>query len=329
MSPIPAHPTDTLRAGTVGGYGSVMADVMAEVEGRTLKLSNLDKVLYPNGFTKGEVIAYYHAIAPVMLPHLAGRPVTRIRFPNGTDKPSFFEKNVPAGTPEWVRSHHVVGSSEDIVFPIVDDTPTLIWLANLAALELHTHQWRVAPDSDETTIDDALPVDQLVIDLDPGPGVEMPLIATAGLLIAGELGDAGLVAHAKTSGSKGLQLYVPLEPTPVRPVLEWVRGLGERLVQLHPALFVTEIAKVARAGKILIDVNQNLPGRTTVTPYSLRAKGEPTASTPLRWQEVEEATAGAPLRFTSADVLARVTEHGDLFEPLLAGRRGVLPPQVG
>ena len=302
-----------------------MADVMTEVGGRTLKLSNLDKVLYPSGFTKGEVIAYYHAIAPVMLPHLAGRPVTRIRFPNGTDKPSFFEKNIPNGTPEWVRTHHVVGSSEDILFPIVDDLPTLVWLANLAALELHTHQWRVAPGSGQTTIDDGLPVDQLVIDLDPGPGVEMPLIASAALLIAGELGDAGLVAQPKTSGSKGIQVYAPLEPTPVGPVLAWVRALGERLVELHPQLFLTEIAKAARPGKILVDENQNLPGRTTVTPYSLRAKDEPTVSTPLVWEEVEDAVGGAPLRFTSADVLARVEQHGDLFESLLTGRRGRLP----
>ncbi len=298
---------------------------MTEVDGRPLKLSNLDKVLFPNGFTKGEVIAYYHAIAPIMLPHLAGRPVTRIRFPNGTDKASFFEKNTPNGTPDWVHTHHVLGHSEDIVYPIVDDTPTLVWLANLAALELHTHQWRAAPDTTETTINEDLPVDQLVIDLDPGPGVEMPLIATAALLIAGELGDAGLVSFAKTSGSKGLQLYAPLEPTPVGPVLAWVRAFGEKLVELHPELFVTEIAKAARAGKILVDVNQNLPGRTTVCAYSLRAKDEPTASTPLTWDEVEAATAGEPLRFTAADVLARVERLGDLFEPLLTGRRGHLP----
>ena len=302
-----------------------MADVMTDVDGRALKLSNLDKVLYPSGFTKGEVIAYYHAIAPVMLPHLAGRPVTRIRFPDGTDEPGFFEKNVPHGTPDWVHTHHVVGSSENIVFPIVDDLPTLVWLANLAALELHTHQWRVADGSDQTAIGDDLPVDQLVIDLDPGPGVAMPLIATAALLIAGELGDAGLVAYPKTSGSKGLQLYAPLEPTPVGPVLAWVRAFGDRLVELHPEVFVTEIAKAARSGRILIDVNQNLPGRTTVTPYSLRAKEEPTVSTPLEWEEVEDAAGGSPLRFTSADVLARVEQHGDLFGPLLSGRRGHLP----
>ena len=302
-----------------------MADVTTELDGRTLKLSNLDKVLYPDGFTKGEVIAYYHAIAPVMLPHLAGRPVTRIRFPNGTDKPSFFEKNVPNGTPDWVHTHHVIGSSEDITYPLIDDTPTLVWLANLAALELHTHQWRVADGSEQTTIDDDLLVDQLVIDLDPGPGVDMPLIATAALLIAGELGDAGLVSCAKTSGSKGLQVYAPLEPTPARRLLTWVRDFGDKLVELHPELFVTEIAKAARAGKILVDVNQNLPGRTTVCAYSLRAKDEPTASTPLAWDEVEAATTGEPLRFTSAQVLERVERHGDLFEPLLTGRRGRLP----
>lgn len=302
-----------------------MADVMTEVDGRTLKLSNLDKVLYPSGFTKGEVIAYYHQIAAVMLPHLAGRPVTRIRFPHGTTKPSFFEKNVPAGAPEWLRVHHVDGSEGELDFPVIDGVPALVYMANLAALELHTHQWRVADDADSTTIDRELAVDQLVIDLDPGAGVEMPLIATAALLAAGELGDAGLPSFVKTSGSKGLQVYAPLEPTPVRVVLAWTRALGQRLAAEHPALFVTEIARKVREGRILVDVNQNLPGRTTVTPYSLRARDEPTASTPLRWSEVEDATGGSPLRFTAADVLARVTEHGDLFDGLLTGRRGSLP----
>lgn len=302
-----------------------MTEVMTEVDGRTLKLTNLDKVLYPSGFTKGEVIAYYHAIAPVMLPHLADRPVTRIRYPNGTHRPSFFEKNVPAGTPDWVHVHHVTGHRENLDVPIVDDLATLVWLANLAALELHTHQWRIAPGTPETTITDALAVDQLVIDLDPGPGVGMPLIATAALLVAGGLAEAGLESWVKTSGSKGLQIYVALTPTPVRSVLEWVRAFGGRLVAAHPELFVIEIAKAARDGKILVDVNQNLPGRTTVCAYSLRAKDEPTASTPLRWEEVEEATEGAPLRFTSTDVLARVAQHGDLFAGLLNGRRGTLP----
>lgn len=302
-----------------------MPDVLTEVDGRPLKLSNLDKVLYPSGFTKGEVIAYYHAIAPVMLPHLAGRPVTRIRFPNGTQAPSFFEKNAPAGAPDWLTIHHVEGSEGDIAYPVVDSPAALVYLANLAALELHTTQWRTDDPATPTRLSDAVAVDQLVIDLDPGEGVAMPLIAAAALLVAGELGADGLVSQAKTSGSKGLQVYAPLAPVAVGAVLAYVRALGERLVAHHPELFVTVIAKDARVGRILVDVNQNLPGRTTVTPYSLRAREAPTASAPLLWDEVEAATTGAPLRFEAHDVLARVEDHGDLFAPLLGARRGVLP----
>ncbi len=302
-----------------------MADVVTEVEGRSLKLSNLDKVLYPSGFTKGEVIEYYHSIAPVMLPHLAGRTVTRIRFPNGTQASSFFEKNVPAGAPPWLVRHVVEGSDGPVTYPIVDGLPALIYLANLAALELHTPQWRTDDPQVATRLSPELAVDQLVIDLDPGAGVTMPLIATAALLIAGELGDAGLPTFVKTSGSKGLQVYSPLAPTPVGRVMEYVHTLADGLVARHPDLFVTAIAKDARTGKILIDVNQNQPGRTTVTAYSLRAKDTPTVATPVTWDEVEAATDGAPLTFTAPEVLRRVAEHGDLFAPLLEGRRGMLP----
>lgn len=303
-----------------------MADVVTEIEGRTLKLSNLAKVLYPSGFTKGEVIDYYVHVAPVLLPHLARRPVTRIRFPNGTGAPSFFEKNPPPGAPDWLTTHPVTGSDGTIDFPVVDGVAPLVYLANLASLELHTPQWRHAPDAAGTTISDALAVDQLVVDLDPGPGVDMPLIATAALVVGAALGDDDLTSHAKTSGSKGLQVYAALDPTPVGAVLAYVRELGARLVAAHPELFVTQIAKDARDGRILVDVNQNLPGRTTVSAYSLRARDEPTVSTPLLWDEVEDATGGAPLRFTAPDVLARVAEHGDLFAPLLEpDHRGRLP----
>lgn len=301
-----------------------MTDVTTTVDGRTLKLTNLDKVLYPSGFTKGEVIDYYRAIAPVLLPHLDGRPVTRVRFPNGTSEKGFFEKNAPAGAPGWLRILHTTGADGDLSYPIVDGLPALVYMANLAALELHAHQWKVGARARNVTVDHDLPVDQLVIDLDPGEGVTMPLIATAALLIAGELGAAGLTSVAKTSGGKGIQVYAPLTRTPAGRVLDCARALGERLVAEHPALFVTVIAKEARAGKILIDVNQNLPGRTTVAPYSLRARDEPTASTPVSWEEVEAATEGAPLRFTGADVLARVDAHGDLFSSLLGRRRGTL-----
>lgn len=301
-------------------------DVLTEIDGRPLKLSNLDKVLFPSGFTKGEVIDYYVQIAPVLLPHLARRPVTRIRFPNGTDGTSFFEKNPPAGAPDWLPTHPVIGSEGTIDFPVVADLSTLVYLANLASLELHTPQWRHGARARSTTVSDGLPVDQLVIDLDPGEGVTMPLIATAALMVGAALADDDLVGHAKTSGSKGVQIYVPLRATPAGEVLAYVRALGERLVTAHPQMFVTQIAKDARAGRILVDVNQNLPGRTTVAPYSLRARDEPTVSTPVHWDEVEAATQGQPLRFTASQVLARVEEHGDLFAPLLErSHRGRLP----
>lgn len=303
-----------------------MADVVTEVEGRTLKLSNLDKVLYPSGFTKGEVIDYYVRVAPVMLPHLERRPVTRVRFPNGTTESSFFEKNPPPGAPEWLTTHPVTGSEGTIDFPVVDSVASLVFLANLASLELHTPQWRHGRRAAATTISDALAVDQLVIDLDPGPGVDMPMIATAALVVGAALGDDDLTSHVKTSGSKGLQLYAALEPTPVGEVLAYVRALGNRLVAEHPDLFVMQIARDARGGRILVDVNQNLPGRTTVAPYSLRAREEPTVSTPLDWDEVEGATGGRPLRFTAPEALARVAERGDLFAPLLEpSHRGRLP----
>lgn len=303
-----------------------MADVVTQIDGRTLKLSNLDKVLYPSGFTKGEVIDYYVRVAPVLLPHLERRPVTRIRFPNGTQAPSFFEKNPPTGAPEWLTTHPVVGSDGTIDFPVVDGVAALVYLANLAALELHTPQWRHAPGASATTVSDALAVDQLVVDLDPGPGVGMPQIATAALVVGAALGDDDLTSHVKTSGSKGLQLYAALEPTPVGEVLAYVRALGIRLVAQHPDLFVVQIAKEVRSGRILLDMNQNLPGRTTVSAYSLRARDAPTVSTPLAWDEVEAGTAGAPLRFTAPEVLARVAASGDLFAPLLEeGHRGRLP----
>lgn len=303
-----------------------MTEVTTTVDGRTLRLSNLDKSLYPSGFTKGEVIAYYHAVAPVILPHLAGRPATRVRFPHGTDAPSFFEKNTPAGTPDWVTAVGVTGFHERNDYPMVADLATLIWLANLAALELHTHQWRTPPGATEITLTDTMPVDQLVIDLDPGAGVTMPLIASAAILVAGALADDGLSSAPKTSGSKGLQVYVPLELTPAVDVLSYVRAVGERLTSAHPDLFVTRISKETRVGRILLDLNQNLPARTTVCPYSLRGKDVPSVSTPVTWDEVGRAVDGHPLSFTASDVVARVDQHGDLFSALVGDIRHPLPP---
>lgn len=303
-----------------------MADVVTEVSGRTLALSNLDKPLYPTGFTKGEVIDYYVRIAPVLLPHLARRPVTRVRFPHGTTHPSFFEKNVPNGAPDWLEHHLVTGSEGTVDFPVVSELPALVYLANLAALELHTPQWRHGPGTGETQVSDALAVDQLVVDLDPGPGIDLPTLATAALVVGAALAEHDLPGHAKTSGRKGLQVYVPLVPTPAGEALAYARALGARLTAAHPELFVTQIAKDARPGRILVDVNQNLPGRTTVAPYSLRGTDAPTVSAPVDWDEVEAATAGAPLRFDAHGVLARVAERGDLFADLLApDHRATLP----
>lgn len=307
------------------GYRGRMADVVAEVAGRTLKLTNLEKVLYPSGFTKGEVIDYYRTVAPVLLPHLARRPVTRVRFPHGTTGASFFEKNVPAGAPPWLQRQIVDGSEGEVVYPLVDGVPALVYLANLAALELHSTQWRT-PDPDAAVrLSPEVLVDQVVVDLDPGAGVTMPLIATAALLVAGELGAAGLAAFAKTSGSKGIQVYAPVQPTPAGDSLGYVQGLAEALVSRHPELFVTAIGRDARVGRLLLDVNQNLPGRTTVSVYSLRARDTPTVSAPVTWEEVEAAADGAQLSFTAPEVLARVESRGDLFSGLLAQRRGVLP----
>ncbi|MFV0407855.1 MAG: non-homologous end-joining DNA ligase [Propioniciclava sp.] len=302
-----------------------MSEVTTEVAGRTLRLSNLDKELFPNGFTKGEVIAYYHEVAPVILPHLAGRAVTRVRFPHGSSAPSFFEKNVPAGTPTWVRTIQVSGSHEQVTYPVVDEVATLIWLANLAALELHTHQWHVDRTRQDVVITSSTPVDHLVIDLDPGGGVSMDLIAAAALLVAGDLADDGLTSYPKTSGSKGLQLYVALPPTPVAAVRDYANALGERLVTSHPDLFVLQIGKAAREHRILLDLNQNLPGRTTISPYSLRGRDRPTVSTPLRWSEVEAAVDGASVVFTASEIPARIDHHGDLFSGLLSGPRTPLP----
>ncbi|MFV0451719.1 MAG: non-homologous end-joining DNA ligase [Propioniciclava sp.] len=302
-----------------------MAEVLTRVDGRTLKLTNLDKPLYRSGFSKGEVIAYYHAIAPVMVPHLTGRAVTRVRFPNGTDAASFFEKNAPAGTPHWVRVVTVTGFHESNTYPVVADTATLIWLANLAAIEVHAHQWRVPAEATAVRLTETTAVDHLVIDLDPGAGVTMPLIASAAILVAGELAADRLTGLPKTSGSKGLQIFVPLRPTPADAVRSYMRTLADRLLAQHPTVFVTGISRQLRDGRILLDINQNLPGRTTICPYSLRGRPEPTVSTPLRWTEVEAAVDGAPLRFDAPNVLARVAEHGDLFAAALAEQRGSLP----
>ncbi len=285
-------------------------DVRVEVEGHVLKLTNLAKVLYPQpGFTKGEVIDYYTRIAPVLLPHLAGRPLTVKRYPNGVAGTFFFEKNAASGTPDWVRlvTLPVPGSTknrETIDYVVVEELGTLVWLANLAALELHVPQWRIAPGEDTPR------GDLIVFDLDPGAPASIVECCEVALLLKAELEADGLTAFAKTSGSKGMQLTAPVSVDSPARTSPYARALAERLERQRPDLVVSRMTKALRPGKVLVDWSQNNPAKTTVAPYSLRAKEQPTVSTPLTWDEV---AAGAPLSFTSEHVLERVTDLGDLF----------------
>ena len=298
---------------------------VVEVDGHQLSLSNLDKVLYPKtGFTKGEVIDYYARIAPVMLPHLQGRPMTFRRYPNGVDAPSFFEKNASRATPDWVRrvTLPVPGSTmnrETIDFVVVDELATLVFAANLAALEMHTPQWKV------DALGKARGVDRLVIDLDPGAPADVVTCAEVSLIVRDRLAADGLEAFAKTSGSKGLQMYAALRPSDADAVSTYVRGIAEELEAAHPDLVLSRMTRSLRGGKVFLDWSQNNGAKTTVAAYSLRARPRPTVSTPVTWDEVGAAAGGAPLSFTQADVLARIAD-GDLFEPLLAATRPELPP---
>jgi bifunctional non-homologous end joining protein LigD len=288
-----------------------------QVGDRRLAITNLTKILYPQtGFTKGEVLDYYARVAPVLLPHLAGRPLTRKRYPNGVDGPSFFEKNAPRGTPEWVRTVTlpVPGSTmnrETIDFVIVEDLPTLVWTANLASLELHVPQWKVGPRGG---VQDP---DLLVLDLDPGPPATIVECCEVALLLKEILESDGLTGYAKTSGSKGMQLYAPLRPTPADDTRLYARSLARRLEKQRPDLVVSDMTKALRHGKVLVDWSQNAAAKTTVAPYSLRARPEPTVSTPVTWDEVAACRSPDELVFLSDAVLARIEADGDLLADLV------------
>ena len=288
-----------------------------QVGDRRLAITNLTKILYPQtGFTKGEVLDYYARVAPVLLPHLAGRPLTRKRYPNGVDGPSFFEKNAPRGTPEWVRTVTlpVPGSTmnrETIDFVIVEDLPTLVWTANLASLELHVPQWKVGPRGGVQE------PDLLVLDLDPGPPATIVECCEVALLLKEILEEDGLTGYAKTSGSKGMQLYAPLRPTPADDTRLYARSLARRLEKQRPDLVVSDMTKALRHGKVLVDWSQNAAAKTTVAPYSLRARPEPTVSTPITWAEVAACQSPEELVFLSDAVLERVEADGDLLADLV------------
>jgi bifunctional non-homologous end joining protein LigD len=303
------------------------AKVAVQVDGRTLTLSNLDKVLYPStGFTKGEVIDYYTRIAPVLLPHTRERPLTFKRYPDGVEGKFFFEKNAPSHAPEWVRRVRLPspGSTKNrdtIDYAVLSDLPTLVWAANLAALELHVPMWTVTETGTPRN------PDLLVFDLDPGPPATIVQCCEVALLVREALGsDGGLEAVPKTSGSKGLQLYVPLDgSSPWEDVHGYARALAQRLENDRADLVVWNMKKELRTGKVLVDWSQNNAAKTTVAVYSLRAREAPTVSTPVTWDEVEACRKPEDLRFTSSDVLARVDEYGDLFARCLDGDQK-LPP---
>jgi bifunctional non-homologous end joining protein LigD len=287
------------------------ASVEVSVAGRTLRLSNLDKVLWPeSGFTKGQAIDYYARIAPVMLPHVSRRPITLRRFPNGVDEQSFFEKNCPSHRPDWMTTIEM----GDVGYCSFDEPAALVWAANLAAIEIHPSLARA---------DDLECPTSLVFDLDPGPGADVLTCAEVALWLREALEVLGLKSWVKTSGSKGLQQYVPLAGTQGYQITKpFSLALAQVIERQHPDRVVTTQDKSVRPNRVLIDWSQNTSFKTTVSVYSLRARARPTASTPVSWDEVTSALqAGDPGRlvFEANDVLERVERLGDLMEPLVNG----------
>ena len=266
------------------------------------------------GFTKGEMLAYYRAIAPVMLPHTQGRPMTLKRYPNGVDAGSFYEKNAPKHRPEWVHTARILTerSGREIDFALIDDTATLLWVAQLAAIELHV-SLSLAKRLERPTM--------LVFDLDPGPPATIVECCEVGLLVRDMLAAQDVQTFAKTSGSKGLQLYAPLNTRVTYDQTKGVaRVVAEVLERGRPDLVVSRMKKSLRGGKVFVDWSQNDVSKTTVSVYSLRAREQPTISTPVSWDEVERTLDKGDeklLRFEAADVLARIERDGDLFAPTL------------
>jgi bifunctional non-homologous end joining protein LigD len=284
------------------------------VEDRKIQVSNLDKVLYPKaGFAKGQVIDYYIRIAPVLLPHLRDRPLTMKRYPDGVDGQFFYEKNCPSHRPKWVQTAKVwsEGNQRIMHYCLANDLPTLVWAANLADLELHTSLSRKH--------DIACPT-MMVFDLDPGAPADIVQCCQVGLWLRDLLGQMKLKSFAKTSGSKGLQVYVPLNTSVTYDqTKDLSRSLAQYLEREHRDRVTSNMSKAVRKGKVFVDWSQNDEHKTTICVYSLRAREEPTVSTPVRWTEVENCLKKKKvelLRFRSDQVGARVEKLGDLFEPV-------------
>jgi bifunctional non-homologous end joining protein LigD len=282
---------------------------VVEIDGRALTLSNLDKVLYPAaGFRKADVIDYAHRIARWQLPHLAGRPPTLVRAPDGPDGTRFFEKNCPSHRPQWMQvftGHEATGNTKGC---LVDDVAALVWLANMAALELHTHQWK---------IDDPMHPTAMVIDLDPGEPATIVDCCRVALELHDTLAQLGLQSVVKTSGGKGLHLSVPVNGSNAsdEETKRFALALGQLLESRDPERVLVDMTRAKRAGKVFIDWSQNDRHKTTVCAYSLRLRDRPTVSTPVSWDEVADANDPDALVFEAADVLARVEQLGDLYEP--------------
>lgn len=286
-----------------------------EVDGRELSITNLDKVMYPSaGFTKGEVIDYYARIAPTIIPHLRGRPLTLKRYPEGAEAGHFFEKRCPKHRPEWVATASIWSEREDgeIEFCVCNDKPTLVWMAQLAALELHP-SLSLARHMERPTV--------LAFDLDPGEPANVIDCARVALRVRGLFGELGVECFAKTSGGKGLQVYVPLNGrTTYATTKPYANAVAQLLERMHPDEIVSRMTKKLRKGKVFVDWSQNTESKTTVAVYSLRARERPTVSTPLEWDEVEAAAESGdpePIRFEAPQVIERVEERGDLFAPVL------------
>jgi bifunctional non-homologous end joining protein LigD len=295
-------------------------EVLVDVGGRTLRLSNLGKVMYPvSGTTKGEVLHYYARVAPVLLPHLTDRAVTRIRWPHGTADMQFFEKNVPNGAPSWLRTVTVPstgsrGGGDKIVFPVVEGLADLTYFVNLASLELHVHQWTVGRNGRPRN------PNRMVIDLDPGSPAGLQECCRVALLVRDKLRERGLTAAPVTSGSKGLHMYAAL---PGRHNADEVRDQAQTIAQEltgeHPDLVLWKMTKSLRGGKVFLDWSQNTGAKTTISPYSLRGRERPYVAAPRTWEEIEEGAEEGLGQLEMDDVLARIDEDGDVFGDLLHG----------
>ncbi|MBF9073121.1 non-homologous end-joining DNA ligase [Streptacidiphilus fuscans] len=283
--------------------------VPVQVDGRAILLSHLDKVLWP-AWSKAEMIDYYARVAGAMVPHLRDRPASFLRGPEGMTGPLFVAKNVPPGSPSWLREVEVVGKEGPRQHLVLDDTPSLIAAANMYCLEIHVPQWTASGGRDA---DDRPLHDRLVVDLDPGEGATVTACCEVALLVRAELAADGLACAAVTSGVKGLHLYAPLRPTPEAAVVGYAKTLAERLAAAHPALVVARMTKSLRRGKVFLDWSQNSTSKTTSAPYTLRATHTdiPGVSSPLTWSEVEGCASPADLAFSPESVAARVAADGD------------------